>query len=42
LSFGVISYTVVKTAAGKHREVSVVIWILTALFVLRDVYLATM
>jgi adenine/guanine/hypoxanthine permease len=42
LSFGVISYTVVKTAAGKHKEVSAVIWILTALFVLRDVYLAAM
>ena len=42
LSFGVISYTVVKTAAGKYREVSAVIWILTALFILRDVYLAAM
>lgn len=42
LSFGVISYTVVKTAAGKHREVSAVIWILTALFILRDVYLAAL
>jgi AGZA family xanthine/uracil permease-like MFS transporter len=40
LSFGLISYTLVKVAAGKLREVSVVIWILTALFVLRYVYLA--
>lgn len=40
LSFGVICYTVVKVAAGKYREVSAVIWILTALFILRDVYLA--
>jgi AGZA family xanthine/uracil permease-like MFS transporter len=40
LSFGVISYTLVKVAAGKSREVSVVIWILTALFILRYVYLA--
>lgn len=40
LSFGLISYTLVKVAAGKFREVSVVIWILTALFILRYVYLA--
>jgi adenine/guanine/hypoxanthine permease len=40
LSLGLISYTLVKVAAGKFREVSVVIWILTALFVLRYVYLA--
>lgn len=40
LSFGVITYTVVKLAAGKHREVSVVLWILTILFIIRDVYLA--
>src|ERR1700719_2490503 len=40
LSLGLISYTLVKVAAGKFREVSVVIWILTALFILRYVYLA--
>jgi len=40
LSFGVISYTVVKLAAGKGREVSMVLWILTILFIARDVYLA--
>lgn len=40
LSFGVITYTVVKVAAGKHRQVSPVIWILTILFIVRDVYLA--
>jgi len=40
LSFGVISYTVVKIAAGKMRQVSAVIWILTILFILRDIYLA--
>ncbi len=40
LSFGLISYTLVKVAAGKFREISVVIWILTALFILRYVYLA--
>jgi adenine/guanine/hypoxanthine permease len=40
LSLGLISYTLVKVAAGKVREVSAVIWILTALFILRYVYLA--
>jgi AGZA family xanthine/uracil permease-like MFS transporter len=40
LSFGLISFTLVKVVAGKFREVSVVIWILTALFILRYVYLA--
>ena len=40
LSFGVITYTIVKVAAGKLRDVSAVIWILTVVFVLRDIYLA--
>ena len=40
LSLGVISYTLVKVAAGKFREVSPVIWILTALFIFRYAYLA--
>ncbi len=40
LSLGVISYTVAKVAAGKWREVSVLLWILTALFVVRYAYLA--
>ena len=40
LSLGVITYTVAKLAAGKWRQVSVLLWILTALFVLRYVYLA--
>jgi len=40
LSLGLISYTLVKVAAGKFREVSVLIWILTALFILRYIYLA--
>lgn len=40
LSLGVIGYSVVKVAAGKHREVSVVLWILTGLFILRYIYLA--
>ena len=40
LSLGLISYTVVKVAAGKIREINVLIWILTVLFILRYVYLA--
>ena len=40
LSLGVISYTAVKVAAGKYREVSTVLWILTALFILRYIYMA--
>jgi len=40
LSLGVISYTLMKVAAGKLRDVSVVIWILTALFIVRYAYLA--
>jgi adenine/guanine/hypoxanthine permease len=40
LSLGLISYTLVKVAAGKFRDVSVLIWILTALFILRYIYLA--
>jgi len=40
LSLGVIAYSVVKIAAGKYRDVSIVLWILTILFVLRYIYLA--
>jgi len=40
LSLGLISYTLVKVAAGKFREISPVIWILTLLFILRYAYLA--
>lgn len=40
LSFGVITYTVVKVAAGKRRDVSLVLWILTILFIVRDAWLA--
>lgn len=40
LSLGLISYTLVKVGAGKHREISPLIWVLTALFVLRYAYLA--
>jgi AGZA family xanthine/uracil permease-like MFS transporter len=40
LSLGVIGYSIVKLAAGKYREVSVVLWILTGLFLLRYIFLA--
>jgi AGZA family xanthine/uracil permease-like MFS transporter len=40
LSLGLISFTVVKIAAGKIREVNTLVWILTILFILRYVYLA--
>ena len=40
LSLGVISYTVAKMAAGKFREVSALLWVLTVLFIVRYVYMA--
>ena len=40
LSLGLIAYTLVKVAAGRFREVSPIIWILTVLFIFRYVYLA--
>jgi AGZA family xanthine/uracil permease-like MFS transporter len=40
LSLGLISYTVVKLASGKLQEINALVWILTALFILRYVYLA--
>jgi AGZA family xanthine/uracil permease-like MFS transporter len=40
LSLGLISYTVMKVAAGKWAQISALIWILTILFILRYVYLA--
>ena len=40
LSLGLISYTLVKAGAGRHREISPLIWVLTALFLLRYAYLA--
>ena len=40
LSLGVISYTVVKAAAGKFAEINKLVWVLTVLFILRYVYLA--
>src|SRR5579871_2159008 len=40
LSFGVITYTAVKVVARRGCEVSTLIWVLSLVFVLRDVYLA--
>lgn len=40
LSLGLLSYSVAKIGAGKFREISVLLWILTALFILRYIYLA--
>jgi AGZA family xanthine/uracil permease-like MFS transporter len=40
LSLGVICYTIVKVAAGKFRDISLVVWVLAILFLLRYIYLA--
>jgi adenine/guanine/hypoxanthine permease len=40
LSLGLIIFTTVKLAVGRAKEVSLLIWILTVLFVFRYVYLA--
>jgi AGZA family xanthine/uracil permease-like MFS transporter len=40
LSLGLISYTIVKIAVGKVRQITPLIWILTVLFILRYFYLA--
>ncbi len=40
LSLGVITYTAAKLAAGKWREISVLLWILTVLFIVRYAVLA--
>jgi len=40
LSLGVITYTAAKVAAGKWKDVSVLLWILTVLFIARYAVLA--
>ena len=40
LSLGLIAYALVKLGSGKYREISPLIWVLTALFVLRYAYLS--
>jgi AGZA family xanthine/uracil permease-like MFS transporter len=39
LSLGVLSYTLIKVGAGKYREISPLIWVLSALFLLRYAFL---
>lgn len=39
LSLGMISFTFLKLATGKRREISPLIWILTVLFILRYAFL---
>lgn len=39
LSLGLISYTIAKIASGKIRHINTLVWVLTALFLLRYVYL---
>jgi AGZA family xanthine/uracil permease-like MFS transporter len=40
LSLGLIGYTLIKAGSGKGRDVSPLIWVLTALFLLRYAHLA--
>jgi AGZA family xanthine/uracil permease-like MFS transporter len=40
LSFGLISYTVIKIATGRARDVNAFVWITTVVFLARYVYLA--
>lgn len=37
--FGIISYTIVKSFTGKAKDVSILMWILSVLFVLRYIFL---
>ena len=37
--FGMISYTLLKTVAGKSKEVSPLMWVLSILFVLRYIFI---
>jgi adenine/guanine/hypoxanthine permease len=40
LSLGLLSFTLIKVGAGKYREISPLIWVLTVLFLLRYAFLA--
>ena len=42
LSLGLIAYPLIKLGSGKYREISPLIWILTALFVFRYFYFSFM
>ncbi|MGN9163890.1 NCS2 family permease [Tissierellaceae bacterium HCP3S3_D8] len=37
--FGMISYTILKTIAGRAKEVSITMWVLSILFVLRIIFM---
>ena len=37
--FGMISYTILKTVAGRYKEVSPLMWILSILFILRYIFI---
>jgi AGZA family xanthine/uracil permease-like MFS transporter len=39
LSLGLLSFTFVKLGAGRHREISPLIWVLSVLFLLRYAFL---
>lgn len=37
--FGIVSYTLIKTFTGKAKNVSALMWVLSVLFVLREIFL---
>ncbi|MBC7196104.1 MAG: NCS2 family permease, partial [Deferribacterales bacterium] len=39
ISLGFIFYPIIKLLAGRHKEVSIPVWILAILFILRFIYL---
>jgi AGZA family xanthine/uracil permease-like MFS transporter len=39
LSLGLLSFTFLKLLTGKHKEISLLIWVLSALFLLRYIFL---
>jgi AGZA family xanthine/uracil permease-like MFS transporter len=41
LSLGLLSFTLVKVGSGKYREISPLIWVLSALFLLRYIFLGS-
>jgi len=41
LSLGLLSFTFMKVGTGKYREISPLVWVLSALFLLRYVFLGS-
>jgi AGZA family xanthine/uracil permease-like MFS transporter len=41
LSLGLLSFTFIKVGTGKYREISPLIWVLSALFLLRYAFLGS-